>query len=232
RHMMFIDGQASEEVLRAIDAFILTAKKYNIEVTFNFFAFTPIAYEGVNPYLDPRSIHAQKRFIRSLVSRHVKTTNVQWDLINEPSMFDPKRFFQGPRSAQDRFEQEAYVKWLQDRHDSISVLQERWDMTPEELPNFESVSLPEQEEINFDIQDMKKPKKGLRWLDYTLFTMDMHNGWAKELTASIKEIHADQLVTVGQDEALSSQRPTPFFYQEAVDYTTVHSWWLMDQLVW
>ncbi|WP_163580817.1 alpha-amylase family protein [Gracilibacillus saliphilus] len=232
RHMMFIDGHPSEEVLRAIDAFLLTAKKYDIEVTFNFFAFTPIAYEGENPYLDPRSVKAQKRFIRALVARHAETTNVQWDLINEPSMFDPKRFFQGPRSAQDRFEHVAFVKWLQERHESITKLQERWDMTPAELPNFESVKLPEQEEINFDMEDMKRPKQGLRWLDYTLFTMDMHNQWAQELTATIKSITSKQLVTVGQDEALYSQRPTPFFYQEAVDYTTVHSWWLMDQLVW
>ncbi|RCW62755.1 beta-galactosidase [Saliterribacillus persicus] len=232
RQMMFVDGHPSEEVLRAIDAFLLTAKKYDIEVTFNFFAFTPIAYEGENPYLDPRSIKAQKRFIRALVSRHAQTTNVQWDLINEPSMFDPKRFFQGPRSAQDKFEHHAFVAWLKERHKSISALQERWDMTPEELSCFEAVTLPEQVEINFDIQDMKKPKKGLRFLDYTLFTMEMHNQWAKELSASIKSMNTKQLVTVGQDEALSSQRPTPFFYQEAVDYTTVHSWWLMDQLVW
>lgn len=232
RQVMFVDGHPSEEVLRAIDAFLLTAKKYDIEVTFNFFAFTPIAFEGENPYLDPRSIKAQKRFISALVSRHAKTTNVQWDLINEPSMFDPKRYFQGPRSAQDRFEHAAFTKWLKERHESITILQERWDMTPAELPNFESVSLPEQEEINFDIEDMKQPKKGLRWLDYTLFTMDMHNQWAKELTTTIKSISPNQLVTVGQDEALYSQRPTPFFYQEVVDYTTVHSWWLMDQLVW
>lgn len=232
RHLMFIDGHPSEEVLRAIDAFLLTAKKYDIEVTFNFFAFTPIAYEGENPYLDPRSVKAQKRFIRALTERHVHTTNVQWDLINEPSMFDPKRYFQGPRSAQDRFEHAAFVDWLKKRHSSITVLQERWDMSTAELPDFEAVTLPEQEEINFDMEDMKRPKKGLRWLDYTLFTMDMHNRWAAELREAIQSKNPNQLVTVGQDEALYSQRPTPFFYQEAVDYTTVHSWWLMDQLVW
>ena len=37
---------------------------------------------------------------------------------------------------------------------------------------------------------------------------------------------------MGQDEGLGSQRPSPFFYAEAVDYTTVHTWWKMDDLVW
>jgi hypothetical protein len=105
---MFVDGHAYEEVFRAIDAFILTAKRYDLEVTINFFAFTPETWEGVNPYLDPRSVEAQKRFISAIVSRHADTRNVHWDLINEPSMFDPKRIFQqGPRSSHDRFERQA-----------------------------------------------------------------------------------------------------------------------------
>jgi len=231
RQLMFVDGHAYEEVLRAIDAFILTAKKHDIEVTFNFFSFTPETWEGVNPYLDPRSLEAQKRFISAVVSRHKKTTNVDWDLINEPSMFDPKRIFQGPQTARDKFEREAFREWVKARHKDIRVVQERWNMTPEELSDFSMIEPPEQDDINFRTTE-KQPKKGSRWLDYTLFTQDMHNRWAAELTACIKAISPNQLVTVGQDEGLGAQRPSPFFYGKAVDYTTVHSWWLMDHLVW
>lgn len=232
RNIMYIDGHPYEEVLRAIDAFILTAKKHELELTFNFFAFTPEAWEGVNPYLDPRSVEAQKRFIASIVSRHVHSTNVHWDLINEPSMFDPKQIFRGPRTLQDPFEKQAYIEWLQERHGSIRILQQRWNMTPVELPDFSSIVPPEAKEINFHFQDMIYAKKGTRWLDYTLFTMEMHNHWAQQLTETIKSLQPKHLVTVGQDEGLGDQRPSPLFYAEAVDYTTVHSWWLMDQLVW
>jgi len=233
RNVMQVDGHASEEVLRSIDAFILTAKKHGLQLTFTFFSFTPETWEGTNPYLDPRSLEAQKRFIRSIVSRHKDTKNIDWDLINEPSMFDPPRIFSnGPRSARDRFEQEAYAEWLEKRHGSIDLLRERWSMTPGELPSFTAARIPEPEEINFDVQDMHQGKKGTRWLDYVLFSMDMHNRWAKELTDAIKEECPDHLVTVGQDEALGAQRPSPFFYGFEVDYTTVHSWWLNDQLLW
>ncbi|THF73560.1 alpha-amylase family protein [Cohnella fermenti] len=233
RNLMQVDGHASEEVLRSIDAFILTAKKHGLQLTFTFFSFTPETWEGTNPYLDPRSVEAQKRFIRSIVSRHKNTKNIDWDLINEPSMFDPPRIFSnGPRSARDRFEQEAYAQWLEKRHGSIELLRERWSMTPGELPSFAAARIPEPEEINFDVQDMHQGKKGTRWLDYALFSMDMHNRWARELTAAIKEECPDHLVTVGQDEALGAQRPSPFFYGSEVDYTTVHSWWLNDQLLW
>ncbi|MDP4097033.1 beta-galactosidase [Paenibacillus sp. P96] len=233
RHLMFEDGHASEEILRAIDAFILTAAKHELEVTFTFFAFAPAAWEGLNPYLDPRSVQAQKRFIASVVSRHKDTVNVQWDLINEPSLFDPMRIFTGPRTLGDAFEKAEYVKWLQQRHGSIEALQDRWNMTSTELPDFDAVTLPEQTDIAFDIEDVKKLKKNTRWLDYTLFGMDMHNRWAEELRATIRSIQPRHLVTVGQDEALGrGPRPSPLFYAESVDYTNVHTWWLNDSLLW
>ncbi|NHN29193.1 beta-galactosidase [Paenibacillus agricola] len=231
RSIMFVDGHPYEEVLRAIDAFVLTAKRYELEVTFNFFAFTPEAWDGVNPYLDPRSVEAQKRFLAAIVSRHKDSTNVHWDLINEPTMFDPLRLFSGPRSCQDRFERQAFTDWLKQRHGTIRLLQERWNMTPEELPAFEAAQLPEPEQINFKTTE-NLAKKGGPWLDYTLFTMEMHNHWAAQLIQTIRAIQPKQLVTVGQDEGLGAQRPSPFFYAEAVDYTTVHSWWKMDDLVW
>lgn len=233
RNVMQVDGHASEEALRAIDAFLLTAKRHGLQVTFTFFSFTPEPWEGRNPYLDPRSVEAQKRFVRSIVSRHRDTKHVDWDLINEPSMFDPERIFSnGPRSSRDPFEQAAFSEWLEKRHGRIEVLRERWSMTPGELPDFASAAVPEPEEINFDVQDMHQGKKGTRWLDYVLFSMEMHNRWARQLVAAIKDVCPDHLVTVGQDEALGAQRPSPFFYGEAADYTTVHSWWLNDQLLW
>lgn len=233
RNIMQVDGHASEEVLRAIDAFLLTAAKCGLQITFTFFSFTPETWEGVNPYLDPRSVEAQKRFVRAIVSRHVHTTHVDWDLINEPSMFDPVQIFSnGPRSCKDRYEREAFVSWLQERHGNIARLQESWNMTPDELPGFAAVQIPEAGQINFDVQDMHRAKKGGQWLDYVLFSMDMHNRWAGELYAAIKDLAPDSMVTVGQDEALGAQRPSPFFYGEAADYTTVHSWWLNDHLLW
>lgn len=232
RNMMFVDGHMEESILRAIDAFVLTAKQYDIELTFNFFSFTPEEWEGKNPYLDPRSVEAQKRFITAIVTRHRTTTNVHWDLINEPSLFDPKQTFAGPRTLLDHFDASEYRKWLKARHRDIAELQERWNLTPNELPSFDHVRPPQIREINTHIQDMAAGKRGLKWLDYTLYTMDKHNEWIRKLSGTIKHLAKDQLVTVGQDEALMGQRPSPFFYGEAVDYTTNHTWWSMDNLLW
>lgn len=232
RQIMYVDGHPYEEVLRAIDAFVLTAKKNDLDLCFTFFAFTPEMWEGKNPYLDPRSLDAQKRFIAAIVSRYKKATHLHWDLINEPSMFDPKRIFSGPRSARDSFEIKAFQQWAKEKYGTIRKVQEAWNYSSVELSSFEEITPPEPEDMNFDVQDMRTPAKNLIWRDYTLFTMDMHNHWAQDLSKTIQTINSDRLITVGQDEALRSQRPTPFFYESVVDYTTNHTWWQMDHLVW
>src|SRR5699024_8292148 len=62
--------------------------------------------------------------------------------------------------------------------------------------------------------------------------MEMQNHLSQELSDTIKTIAPGQLVTGGQDEALAAQRPSPFFYSEVADYTSNHSWWLLDDLLW
>ncbi|NOU80963.1 glycoside hydrolase [Paenibacillus sp. LMG 31459] len=231
RMVMFADGHAAEDIMRAVDAFVLTAKRHELEVTFTFFSFAPEAWEGENPYLDPRSVEAQKRFIASIVSRQKGTTNVHWDLINEPSLFHPRRVFEGPYTAGDRFEQAAWSEWLRGKYgNDIAALQERWNMTPGQLPSFEAAVAPDPNDTYF--QSVVQPKKWLRWTDFSLFSMDMHNRWASELIRTIRRSDPSHLATVGQDEGICSQRPSPFFYAETVDYTTVHTWWQMDHLGW
>lgn len=232
RHAMFVDGRPSEAFLRALDAFLLSANRHGLEVTFTFFAFTPETWEGGNPYLDPRARAAQRRFIAAIVERHRHTTNVQWDLINEPSLFDPRRIFAGPRAYGDAIERQAFQAWLKARHGSPVELRRRWRATPARVPDFAAVDPPEPEAIAFDIEDVTANKHGEPWLDFGLFSMDAFSAWAREMVGVIREFAPEALVTAGQDEALAGQRPSPFFYQEAVDYTTVHSWWLIDQLVW
>ena len=231
RQLMFVDGHANEALLRAIDAFILTAASHDLECCFTFFAFTPESWEGRNPYLDPRSRSAQKRFIRSIVSRHTQTTRVHWDLINEPSMFDPQRIFVGPRSLGDEFETRAFIQHLQAINPDIGHWQRAWDLSPAQLADWSAVRPPQPEAIGFNTTEIAEKQHGI-WLDYALFTQAIHREWAADLAASIRELIPDVMVCVGQDEALGQQRPSPFFFADVVDYTSLHSWWLNDALSW
>ncbi|HSC78919.1 MAG TPA: beta-galactosidase [Chitinolyticbacter sp.] len=231
RQAMFIDGEPSEPLLRAIDAFLLTAARHGLEVTFTFFAFTPECWEGSNPYLDPRAIAAQKRLIAAIVRRHAASTHVHWDLINEPSMFDPKRVFEGPRSHGDAFEAAAFRSWLQHRHGDIALLAPLWDETTTKLADWPDIPPPEHSQIGLNTTEIAVKGHG-SWLDYTLFSQAAFAGWATEMADFIRHLAPGAMVTVGQDEALGLQRPANAFFAEAIDYTNNHSWWLNDALLW
>ncbi|HLB00215.1 MAG TPA: hypothetical protein VJO14_02420, partial [Bacteroidota bacterium] len=56
KNIMLDAGRLDETVLRALDAFVLTAARYDIPVVFTFFSFLPESWGGENPYLDPRAV--------------------------------------------------------------------------------------------------------------------------------------------------------------------------------
>ena len=49
---------------------------------------------------------------------------------------------------------------------------------------------------------------------------------------TIRAAGSQQLVTVGQDEGGIQDRLSPAFWGASVDFTTNHSWWLNDQILW
>ncbi|MDO8685629.1 MAG: beta-galactosidase [Clostridiales bacterium] len=246
RNIMFVDGIASEEVMRAIDAFFITARYFDMDVIFNFFAFTPEMWEGANPYLDPQSIAAQKHFISAIASRHSKSINVSWDLINEPSVCNPLKAFSGPQPNRDEYELAEWRSYLKERHGDIALLQERWNALDTEFKAFENIMLPDEREFqrarnpytepncveNAYTKPNWEPIKSLRLLDYGLFTNHVLNRWADEMIKTIRSCGSDQMITIGQDHATSDRRPHPYFHKDKVDYTSVHPWWQNDDTYW
>jgi hypothetical protein len=60
---------------------------------------------------------------------------------------------------------------------------------------------------------------------------ELHD-WARGMRETIRATGSRQLVTVGQDEGGFLGRPSPAFFADAVDFTTNHSWWENDALLW
>jgi hypothetical protein len=229
RNFMLDDAHFAEHILRAIDAFLLCAAANGLYVTFTFFTFIPEAWEGTHPYLDRRSTDAQKRFVSSIVTRHKDTTNVDWDLINEPYTFDhPSQ----KKSLADTTEDALFREYMAKRFPSAEAMANTLDLNFAEVENFSRLKLPSKHEINFDITDMGDSKNGLIWQDYVKFILEGFNDWAAGLRDVIKSINPEHLVTIGQDEAIASPRPTALLCGDLVDYHCQHTWWLLDDLVW
>ncbi len=234
REFMPIAGVANEAMLRALDAFVMTACKHNIQVIFTFFSFFPPLFEGVNPWLDPRSLQGQRDFVATLTRRYAHVHLLSWDLINEPSFGDPHKVF-AERAVPnyDRFELAAFRHWLAQRY-TLSELQLRWRQTPVELASWEQVTPPAPSDYSFSIMDSTTARNRLKVLDYTHFSQEMFTQWATDMYETIRAAGNQMLVGVGQDEGRT--RPAPQFYgsgsASSVDYTTTHPWWNNDDLLW
>ncbi len=229
RELVPLAGNANEAFLRALDAFVLTACKHHIQVIFTFFAFYPLLFEGENPWLDPRSLEAQGDFVALLAQRYADVELVSWDLINEPSFGNPRRIFTPrPIPSYDRFEVAAFQNWLKERY-TLSELQLRWRQTPAQLPSWEHLLPPA--EADYDTHPRSTTSRlSLKVADFTLFSQEMFSHWATHMSEAMRAVGCRTLIGVGQDEA--GTRIAPQFYTEAVDYTTTHPWWNIDDLLW
>ncbi len=229
REFISVAGVANETFLRALDAFVLTACKHNIQVIFTFFSFFPPLFEGENPWLDPRAVTAQQDFVALLAHRYVRVELLSWDLINEPSFGDPERIFaQRPLPSYDRYEVRAFQRWLSARY-TLSELQLHWRQTPVDLPTWEHVLPPQESEYDTSIRSTQV-RAMFQVADYTRFSQDMFQRWAAQLIEAIRAGGGQTLVGVGQDE--SAARIAPQFYAPVVDYTTTHPWWNIDDMLW
>lgn len=231
KNFMLDPGAPNEAPLRALDAFLLTARRYDIPVIFTLFAFLPEQWGGVNPYFDPRSVSAQKEFVSAFSRRYREMNDLIWDFINEPSFSSPQHIW-SCRPNYDAYETSAWNRWIGERFASLGEkeqqarLQEQW----RELP-WESTGLPRLDDFN-DQQNFydKRPVKAF---DYRLFAQEMFNRWVREMTTAIRGGgNQNQLITVGQDEGGLADRPNPQFYGDVVDFTCNHTWWLNDDLLW
>jgi len=72
----------------------------------------------------------------------------------------------------------------------------------------------------------------LRLHDYFLFAQESFAHWARIMHDTIRAAASQQLVTVGQDEGGIQDRLSPAFWGHSVDFTTNHSWWQNDYILW
>jgi hypothetical protein len=56
--------------------------------------------------------------------------------------------------------------------------------------------------------------------------------WARTLRGWLKAAGGEVLVTLGQDEGGTGTRPAQSIYYDSLDYTSVHTWWNNDDLLW
>jgi hypothetical protein len=239
----FIEGNtggANERFLRNLEAFLDCAHRHNIVINFTFFAFSPhsgslprnqdAAAAPPNPYTDPVSVDAEQAYVRSVVERFKNVPWLSWDLINEPSFSNPRQVFHGNYPNGDSTEIAAWHKWLSQKYGNLSALGDAWRIPSTELASFDAIPLPSIGDLRYErYRDLNQ----VRALDYNLFAQDMFSGWVRSMVSLIRSSGSNQLIDVGQDEGGVTDRVLNQFYGGAgVSFTTDHTYWQDDALLW
>jgi hypothetical protein len=219
------EGRPYERALRTLEAFLMTARRHGLPVQFEFFAFLPDVLGGENGYLDPQTVRRETNLISGVVDRFHDVPFLAWDLINEPSF---SQYTWKMRPNGDPFELAAWNRWLDARYPDRATLADDWNL-PFLAPD---ATLPVPGEQEFDPRGMYSGPNSLKLYDFFEFAQDTFANWVKNLRAAIRATGSEQLVTVGQDEGGFDDRLSPAFFGPYVDFTTNHSWWNNDALLW
>jgi hypothetical protein len=219
------NGQPYERTLRTLEAYLMTARKHGLPVQFNFFAFLPDVLGGTNAFLDPAAVRRQQTLISSVVARFHDVPFLAWDLINEPSF---SQHLWKTRPNGDPIELASWNYWLSERYPDRAQLAALWNVPPDSVSGM--IALPTEDE--FVPRGMYTGTTSLRLHDYFLFAQESFARWARTMHDTIRAAGSQQLVTVGQDEGGIQDRLSPAFWGQSVDFTTNHSWWQNDYILW
>jgi hypothetical protein len=236
------DDSMRESSLRAIEALLMTARRNHLAVQFNLFAFLPDAFGGTNAYLDPIARQMQDRYVFSVVHRFHDVPFLAWDLINEPSA---NANLWKTLPERDSFEKKAWRKWVHERYPDQAALLAAWaepsfgvgrtlQSSPTNVPPEVAAADPLAMPVAgaFEAGGVRSGANPLKVYDYYLFTQNVFLDWVRHQRDTIHAASSEQLVTVGEDEGGISNRLSPAFYSPLISFTTTHTWWDFDSVLW
>jgi len=182
-----------------------------------------------NVYVDPAAVKTELNYVLSIVNRFKNVPWLCYDLINEPSFSNPNRLWTGNTPNGDPAELDQWRKWLAQKY-TLEDLGAAWRVTPDQLGGFDNIPLPSIANLTF----ARYQNTGeARAFDYNLFAQEKFTGWVKDMVDAIHSTGSKQLINVGQDEGGVTNRVLNQFYAAGgVSFTTNHTYWQDDALLW
>ena len=219
------NGVPYERTLRTLEAYLMTARRYDLPVQFNFFAFLPEVLGGENPFLDLEAVRKEKNLISSVAARFHDVPFLAYDLINEPS-FSKQLWTMRPNG--DPIETAKWNEWLDAHYPNREALAAAWSVPATSVAG----TIPLPQEADFEPRGMYQGHNSLKIYDYEMFAQESFANWVKTMRDGIRDTGSNQLLTVGQDEGGFQDRLSPAFFAPFIDFTTNHSWWQNDSILW
>src|SRR5712692_8085582 len=128
----------------------------------------------------------------------------------------------------DAIELQAWNDWLNRRYPDRAALAAAWNLPTASMTG----TIPLPEEIEFTPRGMYVGHNSLKVYDFFLFAQDVFSTWVQTMRDAVRPAASQQLITVGQDEGGIQDRLSPAYWGQFVSFTTNHSWWQNDYVLW
>jgi hypothetical protein len=128
----------------------------------------------------------------------------------------------------DWIETQKWNDWLNAHYPNHETLAAAWNVPITSVQG--TIPLPQDDDFN--PRGMYNGHNSLKIYDYEMFAQESFAHWVSTMRDGIRSAGSNQLITVGQDEGGFQDRLSPAFFGPFVDFTTNHSWWQNDSILW
>ena len=179
----------------------------------------------------PHTVRAEQSYVLSVVHRFGRIPWLCYDLINEPSFSNPRVIFHGNVPNGDPAELAAWHQVAPRQNTrTLDALESAWRVPAEQLASFDAVPLPEASDLTYSATAIRNE---VRALDYNLFAQDMFTIGSDGMVEAIRGAGSTQLIDVGTGRGRSHRsRAEPVLRTSGVSFTTNHTYWQDDALLW
>ena len=176
-------------------------------------------------------VRAEQGYVLSVVRRFGRIPWLCYDLINEPSFSNPRIVFHGNVPNGDPAEIAAWHRWLRENMFTLDALASAWRVTPRSWSTFDSVPLPEAS--GPELRPLSAIPTKYAPSTTTSSRRRCSPDWVHGMVEAIRGAGSTQLINVGQDEGGVTDRVLNQFYATSgVSFTTNHTYWQDDALLW
>ena len=219
------DGMCSTAALRALDAYFLLAAENGFTVQYVLGSAVLNDWDrSKDPLHNPEIREKVMNVMRTFTARYADFTNVQLDILNEPSYSWRGAWTLG-RPSLDPHEKEHWGQWLEKKYGGdITALHDAWRVTPAQVPDFASAQLPENADFDRYVARTETDLNYCRVTDFFRFARESYSGWVKEIRDIARVNAPEMVVMMGRDESIRIPSQQDEIAAGNLDFVNWHQW--------
>lgn len=198
------DGNICEKSLRALEAFFLTAVRYDLVVQFVLAAFIFNPWDRTKcPIHNPEIRNKTITVFDCFAKRFKNFNNVQVDAMNEPS-YSYNGVWSNARPSGDPYEKINWINWLKKKYgNDITLLREIWGVGSNKIITFDDIDVPSNDQFSRDYDRKQHISVNHTMLnDFFVFARESFSSWTSDIRNEIKKKAPDTMFMMGRDESL------------------------------